>query len=158
MGSQQQQPRQLRLRLARMSTLHSMPVLKGSNWQDAGRTRRQLPSPLSTTRCQPLAALAQGSAWQLLWLTTTRCTTAHPQTHNHTLSPPVTILAWRKRLRAMSTQIMDSSSGSMKLRALAMAMNTSSFTRSGTPCGVGGGRVQLWVGKHSSRGQARPDR
>lgn len=34
----------------------------------------------------------------------------------------------------MSTQIMDSSSGSMKLSALAMAMNTSSFTRSGTPC------------------------
>mmetsp|Transcript_32741 Transcript_32741/g.72329 ORF Transcript_32741/g.72329 Transcript_32741/m.72329 type:complete len:206 (+) Transcript_32741:1644-2261(+) len=29
---------------------------------------------------------------------------------------------------------MDRSSGSMKLRALAMAMNTSSFTRSGTPC------------------------
>ena len=29
---------------------------------------------------------------------------------------------------------MLSSSGLMKLRALAMAMNTSSFTRSGTPC------------------------
>ena len=34
----------------------------------------------------------------------------------------------------MSTQIMDSSSGSMKLRALAMAMKTSSLTRAGTPC------------------------
>ena len=53
-----------------------------------------------------------------------------PPTSPHQAQPPPT---WRKRLSAMSTQIMDSSSGSMKLRALAMAMNTSSFTRSGTP-------------------------
>lgn len=37
-------------------------------------------------------------------------------------------------MRAVNTTVIDRSSGSMKFRALAMAMNTSSFTRAGTPC------------------------
>ena len=36
--------------------------------------------------------------------------------------------------RAWGSHCMLSSSGLMKLSALAIAMNTSSFTRSGTPC------------------------
>mmetsp|Transcript_11126 Transcript_11126/g.19424 ORF Transcript_11126/g.19424 Transcript_11126/m.19424 type:complete len:220 (+) Transcript_11126:959-1618(+) len=42
--------------------------------------------------------------------------------------------SWRKRFSAVNTTVMESSPGSMKARALAMAMKTSSFTRSGTPC------------------------
>mmetsp|Transcript_15461 Transcript_15461/g.52433 ORF Transcript_15461/g.52433 Transcript_15461/m.52433 type:complete len:277 (-) Transcript_15461:455-1285(-) len=43
-------------------------------------------------------------------------------------------VSWRKRFSAVRTTVMDRLSGSIKLSALAMAMNTSSFTRSGTPC------------------------
>ena len=66
--------------------------------------------------------------------------------HAHEAAPPPT---WRKRLSAMSTQIIDSSSGSMKLSALAMAINTSSFTRAGTPCRGGGreARAGRWAGR-----------
>ncbi len=41
---------------------------------------------------------------------------------------------WRKRFSAISTHCIDRSSGSMKLSALDIAMNTSSLTLSGTPC------------------------
>lgn len=40
----------------------------------------------------------------------------------------------KKRLSAVSTMVIESSSGVMKARALAMAMKTSSLTRDGTFC------------------------
>lgn len=62
----------------------------------------------------------------------------HSRTLTTTLPPAHTSTATRhtcrKRLSAISTHCIDSLSGSMKLSALAMAMNTSSLTRSGTPC------------------------
>mmetsp|Transcript_12107 Transcript_12107/g.35978 ORF Transcript_12107/g.35978 Transcript_12107/m.35978 type:complete len:203 (+) Transcript_12107:712-1320(+) len=42
-------------------------------------------------------------------------------------------VSFRKRFIAVSTTVMESLSGSMKSRALAMAMNTSSLMRSGMP-------------------------
>mmetsp|Transcript_9133 Transcript_9133/g.23440 ORF Transcript_9133/g.23440 Transcript_9133/m.23440 type:complete len:319 (+) Transcript_9133:578-1534(+) len=44
------------------------------------------------------------------------------------------LFSCRKRLSAVSTTVMDSSSGLQKLSALDMATKTSSFTRSGTFC------------------------
>ena len=43
-------------------------------------------------------------------------------------------LTCRKRFMAVRMTVEDISQGLMKLRALAMAMKTSSFTRSGTFC------------------------
>ena len=42
--------------------------------------------------------------------------------------------SWRKRLSAVSTTVLEISSGLMKFSALLIAKNTSSFTRSGMLC------------------------